>query len=176
VSARANAILDVSPELAMRRALPEVLSQVLGGVVGEMRACEFDPSGLVPERWVWGWNPDLDGKFEDWLAGTKMDIFWPDSAGLHVQCGAGVTLVLTGVRWRLVRESAQLLASVSAIAGAIGRRLGARRCLLVPDTENPGAVGAQDLFYEGASYPEVERALQSNAASDFLDCSDVVGA
>ncbi len=172
MSERANAILDAAVPTAKRRALPDVLSKALQRVSNELRACGFDPGTLEPAKWHWDWNPELDGEFEAWLEGPLIDIFWPDSAGLGVQCSAGAVRILTGVRWRLVKQSEVLRGQVVAIVGAVGAALGARSCLLLPDTVDVGAVRAQDIFFGGGAFPEMRAALMTEPNSDYLDCTN----
>jgi hypothetical protein len=96
---RPIAICDGALPVPQRDQLPRVLTRALQPKVFDLEALGFKSTELNELRWIWDWNPDVDGDFHDWLAKEVVGLSWPDTFGIAIHCSKHATQISTGVRW-----------------------------------------------------------------------------
>jgi hypothetical protein len=166
---RVISICDGVVPISQRAGLPTVLSRGLGLVNTELKALGFDPSLLEPSRWVWEWNPDLDGAFADWLKGDRVSLFWPDDSGIAVVSSIGGTYISSGVRWDGFIGSVSIRRLVINIVRAIVRQLEGHSVLLVPDAGDKVADQVQDMFFDGIDFAELAATAKDSSVCRFIE-------
>jgi hypothetical protein len=167
---RAIAICDGALPVPQRDQLPRVLTRALQPKALDLEALGFKGTDLNESRWIWDWNPDVDGDFQTWLARGVVGLFWPDASGVAVHCSKHATQISTGVRWDSFTKDEEVRNTVSRIVSAIGRSVGAKKAWLVPDAGDSAASRAQDLFFEGASSTDLSATLKDSASTRSVEC------